>query len=104
MKRELIFLPEVSRDFVQAFNYYQARSPRAGGERLEAAFNRALRQIEAGMITHMRVFEHFHRVFLPRFPYHLYYRLVENRAVVTGLLYARFEPGKIEEILKERIE
>jgi hypothetical protein len=76
MKRELIFLPEVSHDFVQAFNYYQTRSPRGGGERLEAAFNRALRQIEAGMITHMRVFEHFHRVFSSRFPYHLYYRIV----------------------------
>jgi len=103
MSRKLIFLPEVSRDFVEGFNYYETLSPWRGGARFEAAFKQALRQIEAGTITHAKAFEHFHRIILHRFPYILYYRLVEDRAVISGLLYARFEPTKIEAMLKQRI-
>jgi hypothetical protein len=51
MSRKLIFLPEVSRDFVEGFNYYETLSPGRGGARFEAAFKQALRQIEAGTIT-----------------------------------------------------
>ena len=102
MSRELIFLPELSRDFIEGFNYYEALSPGRGGERFEAAFQRALQQIEAGVTTHFEAFEHFHRVCLPGFPYNLYYRLVENRAVIAGVLYARFDPKRIQEMLRQR--
>jgi plasmid stabilization system protein ParE len=103
MSRELIFLPEVSRDFIEAFSYYESLSPGRGGARFEAAFRQAIQEVERGRITHLRVFEHFHRVFLKRFPYNLYYRLAGNRAVITGVLYARFEPRKIEGTLKQRV-
>ena len=53
-------------------------------------------------MTHMCVFESFHRVLLPKFPYVLYYRLIENKAVIAAILYARFDPKKIEELLKNR--
>jgi len=102
MSRELVFLPEVNRDFAEGFNYYENLSPGRGGARFEAAFKRALQQVEAGMVTHFQAFEHFHRVFVPGFPYNLYYRLVENRAVITGVLYARFDPARIEKMLKSR--
>ena len=95
MTRDLVILPEVSHDFAEAFNYYESVSPGRGGARFEAAFRQALQQVEAGLITHGQAFEHFHRVFLRRFPYNLYYRLVENRAVITGVLYARSDPKKI---------
>jgi plasmid stabilization system protein ParE len=104
MRRELIFLPEFSRDFIEAFNYYEAISPGRGGERFEAAFKQTLQQIEAGVITHMRAFVHFHRVIVPGYPYNLYYRLVEERAVIAGVLYARFDPKRIQEMLSKRIK
>jgi plasmid stabilization system protein ParE len=103
MSRELVFLPEVSSDFAEGFNYYENLSPSRGGARFEAAFKRASQQVEAGMVTHFQAFEHFHRVFVPGFPYNLYYRLVGNRAVIAGVLYARFDPARIEEILKSRM-
>jgi hypothetical protein len=103
MRRELVFLPEVSHDFAEGFNYYDAFSPGRGGVRFESAFRRALEPIEAGVITHIKAFEHFHRVFVPGFPYNLYYRLIENKAIIVGLLYSRFEPAKIAEILKTRL-
>ena len=47
-----------------------ALSPGRGGQRFEVAFRRALDQVDAGFITHARVFEHFHRVDLPSFPFY----------------------------------
>jgi hypothetical protein len=51
MSRELIFLPEVSRDLIKGFTYYEALSPGRGGDRFEAAFKNAVVQIEAGIIA-----------------------------------------------------
>ena len=103
MSRKLTFLPEVSRDFIEAFNYYETLSPGRGGDRFEAAFKRALEQVEEGFITHFQPFEHFHRVCVARFPYNVYYRLEQERAVIAGVLYARFDPRKLQEILNKRI-
>jgi len=102
MSRELIFLPEVSRDFLEASEYYENLSPGRGSARFEAAFRQALDQIQAGVITHSRSFDHYHRVILARFPYNLYYRLVDSQAVITAVLYARFEPKRIEDTLNRR--
>jgi plasmid stabilization system protein ParE len=102
MSRALVFLPEVRRDFIEGFNYYDAFSPGRGGARFEAAFKRSLQQVEAGVIKHFRVFDHFYRVQIHRFPYILYYRLIEPRAVIVGVLYARFDPLRIAAILKAR--
>jgi plasmid stabilization system protein ParE len=79
-------------------------SPRAGaGERFESAFKRALQQVEAGVTTHVQPFKHFHRVCLPDYPYNLCYRLVGDRAVITALLYSRFDPKRIQKTLGQRI-
>jgi plasmid stabilization system protein ParE len=102
MSRQLVFLAGVSRDVGDGSNYYESLSPGRGGERFEAAFRLALRQIERGLITHGLAFGHFHRVFLRPYPYNLYYRLVEGRAVITAVLYARSDPKKIEGALRVR--
>jgi len=103
MSRTLIFLPELSGDLIEGFNYYEALSPGRGGERFESAFKKALQQIEAGVITHFQAFEHFHRVCVPDYPYNLYYRLVGDRAVISALLYARFDPRRIQQTLGKRV-
>jgi hypothetical protein len=100
MSRELVFLPVLRQDLIEAFNYYEALLPGRGGDHFEAAFKQALRQIESGVITHLEAFKHFHRVVLPGFPYNLYYRLFEDRAVITGLLY---DPRRIQETLMKRM-
>ena len=102
MSRQLIYLPEVARDVADGKQYYEELSPGTGGLRFETAVRQVVTQIEAGLVTHIRAFESFHRVLLPKFPYVLYYRLIENKAVITAILYARFDPKKIEDILKNR--
>ncbi len=72
MSRELVFLPEVAKDFAEGFDYYEALSPGRGGARFEKAFRSALQEIKTGKVTHFEAFEHFHRVILPRSPYNLY--------------------------------
>lgn len=101
MSREMAYLPEVSRDFVDAFSYYEALSPQAALH-FEEAFGRAETEIETGLLTHQRVFDHYHRVFVGNFPYNLYYRLDGKRAVIVGVLYARHSPERIETTLSAR--
>ena len=74
MTRKVVYLPEVTRDFTDAFAYYEALSPQAA-LRFDEAFNQAEAEVEAGMITHQRAFEHYHRIFVGSYPYTLYYRL-----------------------------
>jgi plasmid stabilization system protein ParE len=101
MSRDLAYLPEVSRDFVEAVSYYEALSPQAA-LRFEEAFARAEAEVAEGLVTHLRVFDHYHRVFIGRFPYNLYYRLHASRAVIVGMLYARYSPQRIEDALEKR--
>jgi len=103
MRRKLIFLPEVSSDYLQGFNYYEELSPGRGGARFEAAFRNALEEVRSGIRTHMRAFEHFHRVLLRRFPYTLYYRLRGDEAIIVGVLFARADPKEMQARLRQRI-
>lgn len=101
MSRELAYLPEVSRDFVEAVTYYEALSPQAALH-FEKAFGRAETEVAEGLVTHLRVFEHYHRVFIGQFPYNLYYRLHSSRAVIVGVLYARYSPQRLADTLAKR--
>jgi toxin ParE1/3/4 len=101
MSRELAYLPEVSRDFVEAVSYYEALSPQAALH-FEEAFGRAEAEVADGLVTHQRVFGHHHRVFVGHFPYNLYYRLHGSRAVIVGVFYTRYSPQRIADTLAER--
>ena len=102
MTRKLSFLPESRSDFDEASAYYEIRSPSRGSLRFRQAFQETLQRIKSGLITHQKVFDHFHRVFVPRFPYVVYYRLAGEEAVIVADLYARFHPEKTERLLKHR--
>lgn len=101
MSRGLFYLPEVARDYTDAFGYYEALSS-ATALKFDAAFSRAEADVESGLVTHHRIFGEYHRVYIGRFPYHLYDRLKDANAVVVGVLYARFSPQRLEETLRAR--
>jgi hypothetical protein len=44
MRRELIYLPAASQDFIEGKDYYEELSPGTGGQRFENAFKEAIRQ------------------------------------------------------------
>ena len=101
MTRRLVYLPEVTLDFADAFSYYEALSP-AAAVNFDAAFSHAEAEVEAGMLTHQTAFEHYHRVFVGKYPYNLYYRLDGPTAVIVGVLYARLPPEQLAETLQRR--
>lgn len=102
MSLELVYLPEVSRDFAEAFFYYEARSSHAALG-FEIAFGSAKTEVELDLVIHQRIFEHYHRVFIGNFPYNLYDRLSGTRtAVIVALLHSRFSPERISATLRER--
>lgn len=101
MRRELAYLPGVSHDFIDAISYYEVLSIQAALN-FEAAFERAEEEVASGLVTHQRVFDNYHRVFIGRFPYNLYYRLHGSRAIVVAVLHARYSPQRIANTLRER--
>jgi len=101
MSREIAYLPEVSRDFVDAFNYYETLAVGLG-QKFEAAYYLTEKGIEAGVLTHRKVFENYHRVVVRKFPYLVYYRLTGGKAVVAGIFFAKRDPEAIKQALKAR--
>ncbi len=101
MNRKLLYLVEVARDYTDALAYYEAFSSSAALG-FNDAFNRAEMEVEAGWVTHQRAFGFYHRVILGKFSYHLYYRLIDTRAVIVGVLYSRFSSQRIEDTLRSR--
>lgn len=70
MSRTLRYLPEVARDYVEAFGYREVVPPSAA-LKFDAEFSRAETEVESGMVTHQRVFQHYNRILVARFPYDL---------------------------------
>lgn len=52
MSRPLVYLPDVARDFADAFAYYEALSP-AAALNFEQAFGAAASEVEAGLRSHL---------------------------------------------------
>lgn len=101
MSRQIVYLPEVRQDFVQAWNYYHALSPKLS-EAFRGEFQRAEQSIAAGLVTHKLAFEHYHRVLFQRYPYILYYRVADAKAIIVGLLYSRLAPENVQAALTSR--
>lgn len=101
MSRPLLYLPEVARDYADAFAYYEALSASAALG-FDRAFSQAESEIESGWVTHQRIFDDYHRVFIGQFPYTLYYRITDRYTVIVGVLYSRFSPQRIEQTLRAR--
>jgi plasmid stabilization system protein ParE len=101
MSREIAYLPEVSQDFVDASNYYEALAEGLG-QKFEAAYFQAENSVEAGIPTHRVVFENYRRVVIQGFPYLLYYRLDGSRAVIVGVFFAKRDPESTKRALTSR--
>ena len=102
MSRELVFLPAASRDYAEAFQYYETLSPGFGGPRFEASFRQSIEQIEDGLVTHRLCFGFYHRVLIQRFPFTIYYRLHADKAIIVAILYSRYAPEKIRALIASR--
>jgi plasmid stabilization system protein ParE len=88
-----LFTPEAEADVEEAFEWYEAQRPGLG-----AAFRRVLDVAVAAVENQPEVYAVIHhntrRVLLPRFPYGLYYRVLEQNVVVVACIHGKRHPKK----------
>lgn len=89
--KSALFTASAEADLAEAFGWYEAQRPGLGlafRHAVDVAVAAAETNPEAYAILH----RHTRRVLLPKFPYALYYRVVENNIVVVGCIHAKRHP------------
>ena len=91
MRRSLAFTSRAGQDVEEAYRWYESQRVGLGSE-FESALASVLRLVkempEAGPIVHRDV----RRLLLERFPYSLYYRLIDSTIEVRACLHQRQNP------------
>jgi plasmid stabilization system protein ParE len=93
MKSKLIFAPEVARDIDEAYAWYEDRRPGLGEEFLscvEASIEMIARLPEA----YPNVGESCRRALVRRFPYAIFYEIIDQKVTVYGVLHTSQHPDK----------
>ena len=92
MKRP-VFRPAAAADVDEAYRWYEAQ--RVGlGEEFLAAVSAALEFVQENPEQYPVVYREARRALLRRFPYGLYYRIVEGQVVVVPCFHARRDPRR----------
>ena len=91
MTRSLAFTPRARDDVEEAYNWYESQQAGLGAE-FESALASVIRLVtqmpEAGPIVHGDI----RRLLVERFPYSLYYRLIDSTIEVRACLHQRRNP------------
>ena len=85
--------PEAERDLAAAHGWYEARSSALGDEFL-TSIAAALRSLEQDPMRERLYFRHFRRVMPPRFPYKIFYQVIDRRVIVFRVLHAKQDHGQ----------
>ncbi|OVE74011.1 hypothetical protein BVX94_01955 [bacterium B17] len=84
-------LREAEIDLIEGFNFYELQQTGLGGYFLDSLFSDIdSLQISAGV--HSVVFDHY-RLLSKRFPFAVYYKIVENEIRVHAILDCRRDPA-----------
>ena len=86
-----VFTSEAQTDVEEAFAWYEAQRPGLG-ETFRRAVDLALESIEAHPEAYAILHRQTRRVLLPRFPYGLYYRVLDRNIVVVACLHGKRHP------------
>ena len=92
------FTREARQDILEAFLWYEQQRIGLGDEFtlcLDEARERMTHYPQAGQ----QAYTHYRRCLLRRFPYVLYYRLIQDRMIVVGVLHVKRQPQTIQERL-----
>jgi plasmid stabilization system protein ParE len=86
-----VFTSEAQADVEEAFVWYEAHRPGLG-ETFRRAVDLAVESIEAHPEAYAILHRQTRRVLLPRFPYGLYYRVLDRNIVVVACLHGKRHP------------
>lgn len=88
-----IFRPAASADVEDAYRWYEAQQIGLGEEFL-AAVGSLLESVATNPQQFPVVHRHTRRALFRRFPYGLYYRVVDDQVVVVACMHARRDPQR----------
>jgi plasmid stabilization system protein ParE len=87
----LVVRPEAQADLIEARDWYTTQ--RAGlGDQFVDAVEELLLQVRAAPEFHARALENVRRAKVRRFPYVVYYRILEDRTEVLAVLHGSRDP------------
>ena len=100
--KSIKILESARADLVDGFRFYEHQAAGIGRYFLDSLYSdiESL-QISAGV--HSKRFDRYHCLFSRRFPYAVYYRIVEDEIRIYAVLDCRRSPGRIRERLKETV-
>jgi hypothetical protein len=90
-------LSPAERDLEEGYRFYEAQSPGLGSYFLDSLYSDIDSLAYSGSI-HQLVFA-YHRQLSKRFPFAIYYRIIDNEVVVFAILDCRRNPSWIRQRL-----
>lgn len=92
-------LQSTEQDLLDGYWFYENQRPELGSYFLDSLFSDIdSLQLYAG--THLKHFGRYHRMLSKRFPFAIYYRIVDDAAVVYAVLDCRRHPAWIRKRLR----
>lgn len=101
MKLELIITSDAYLDLGQIVEWYEARKRYLGIEFAEIA-NEYINRIGKNPLLYNCVYKDYRRALLKRFPYKIYYKVVENKILIIGMFHNSRDTKTIFDILDRR--
>ena len=97
------FLPEVEEDAIAGYEWYETKSPGLGEDFLRMFYARA-GEISRNPLIFQKVYNEFRRCLLRRFPYAIYFTIMDRKIIVFGLFHCARDPHIVTETLHNRHE
>jgi toxin ParE1/3/4 len=88
-----IVRPAAAADIEDAYGWYERQQIGLGDEFLAAA-NAVMKSVVANPLQFPIIHRQTHRALFHRFPYGLFYRIVEDQIVVVACMHARRDPRR----------
>lgn len=91
MTRPVVFRPQAEHELLEAERWYEGRRPGLGSQ-FRAALDGTLARIGDQPLTFPVVHGEKRRALVPRFPYALYFALIDEQPVVVGVVHGHRDP------------
>lgn len=89
--KPVLFTAAAEADVEEAFQWYEAQRPGLGAA-FRHALDVAVAAVEGGPESYAVLQRNTRRVLMPKFPYGLYYRIMDESILVVGCIHAKRHP------------
>jgi len=101
MSYTLRFLPEVEEDALRAYEWYEGKAKGLGEEFLRVFYASAY-ELQRNPQIYRIVYKNFRRCLTERFPYAIYYMVIEDQVIIYGLFHCARDPKFIKLEISDR--